>query len=466
MQRRDFVKIAGAAAGSALIAPHIFGKKLLFNKFTSDRPNILLIMTDEQSANAMSWRIGENYLKTPVMDEIARRGTFFNNTYCANPLCVPSRTSIFTGLYPHQTKVQTNSDIKVSVSSIKCMGTIFKEAGYDTGYTGKWHLPFPEKETSAHGFDYMRSIKNNGVDKDVPQSAAEFLKIKRDKPFLLVTSFVDPHNIAEWARGENLPDGEIGTPPSADQCPPLLSNHLPMKNESDADALIRKSFQMNKLFPVGNFDDTKWRQYRWAYYRLIEKVDAQIGKVISALKNSGNYENTLIVFMSDHGDMQGAHLWSQKTILFEEASRVPLIICEPGRSKHEELTPFVNTGIDLLPTLCDYAGIKIPGYLPGRSLKHIGNKEDREYIVVENKMIQGSPVDGIKPEPSGRMVRSKKYKYVVYDIRKRRESLVDLENDPGEMVNLAEEKEYQGVLENHRQSLREWCKKYNDTFAI
>ena len=237
-----------------------------------------------------------------------------------------------------------------------------------------------------------------------------------------------------------------------------------MENETDADSLIRRSYQSNKLFPVSNFDENKWRQYRWAYYRLIEKVDAQIGRVISGLKDSGQYDKTLIVFMSDHGDMQGAHRWSQKTILYDEASRVPLIICEPGSKKHVELSPLVNTGIDLLPTLCDYAGIKAPKDLPGRSLRHTGRKDGPEYIVVENKMIQGSPVDGFKPEPSGRMVRSRKYKYVVYDIGRRKESLVDIEKDPGETVNLAEKKEYHKILMRHRQYLKDWCKKYNDPF--
>jgi arylsulfatase A-like enzyme len=238
-----------------------------------------------------------------------------------------------------------------------------------------------------------------------------------------------------------------------------------MENEPDIIPLIKTSYQKSKLFPVENFDEIKWREYRWAYYRMIEKVDALIGKVVQSLRNSGQYENTVIVFTSDHGDMQGAHGWNQKTVLFEESTRVPLIINEPNRNKQITIDSLVNTGIDILPTLCNYAGIKLPQNYPGISLKD-SEINKREYIVVENKMVQGEPIEGYKPEPSGRMIRSKKYKYCAYDIGKRNESLVDIGNDPGEIRNLARLTEYENVLHQHRQYLIEWCKKYDDSFAV
>jgi len=466
MDRRNFIKVAGVVAGSTILEEQIFGKMLLPKFSTSTKsPNILMIMTDQQAADAMSWRIGTKFLNTPVIDEIASTGIIFSNAYSANPLCVPCRTSIFTGLYPHQTKVQTNSDISEPLAGkIKNMGMFFKEAGYDTGYVGKWHMAYPAKDASVHGFDFMRSIKNNGIDDEIPGGAAEFLMIKRENPFLLVTSFVNPHNICEWARGDKLPDGEIGNPPEIDMCPPAVENLSPMQGEPDIMPIIKKSFQSNRLFPVGNFDEKEWREYRWAYYRLIENVDALIGKVIQSLKQSGNYDNTIIVFTSDHGDMQGAHGWNQKTVLFEESTRVPLIIKEPENRAKTVDSNLVNTGIDILPTLCGYAGIQIPKAYPGVDLKN--SKNDREYIVVENKMVQGESLDGNKPEPSGRMVRSKGYKYCIYDIGERNESLIDLEKDPEEMNNLAGKEKFKKVLEQHRKYLIDWCKKYDDTFAV
>ena len=464
MDRRKFLITAGTFAGASLVGGKVLGKGLPFEKyFQGKRPNILLIMTDQQAVDAMSWKLGKEYLNTPVMDEIASRGTVFTSAYSANPLCVPCRTSIFTGLYPHQTKVQSNSDINEPLAGkVVNIGSIFKDAGYDTGYVGKWHLAFPAKQQETHGFMFMRDIKNVGADNDIPAGAEEFFKIKREKPFLLVTSFVNPHNICEWARGGELPDGEIGEVPAPELCPPRVHNYESMEDEPDLNKLMKKSFQSNRLFPVGNFDENKWRQYRWAYYRMIEKVDALIGKVIQALRNSGEYDNTVIVFTSDHGDMQGAHGWNQKTVFFEESTRVPFIICEPGQKTQYSKDMLVNTGIDILPTLCGYAGISIPDKYPGCNLKD--KPKDREYIVVQNKMVQGEPIDGYKPEPSGRMVRSKKYKYCVYDIGKNNEILIDIENDPGEMKNLANKKEYKEILEQHRRYLEQWQKQYNDTF--
>jgi arylsulfatase A-like enzyme len=241
-----------------------------------------------------------------------------------------------------------------------------------------------------------------------------------------------------------------------------------MKDEPDIIPLIRASYQSNRLFPVGDFDEKKWRQYRWAYFRMIEMVDAHVGKVLQALRDSGQYENTLIVFTSDHGDCQGAHGWNQKTVLFDESSRVPLVVKPPGASKAGTSDLLVNVGLDLLPTLCEYAGVQPPAALPGASLREAvrGNtaKYVRPFVVVENKMVQGDPVGGEKPEPAGRMVRSRRFTYCAYDRGTRRESLVDVEKDPGELVNLAGDPAHRATLNEHRQYLAEWCRTTRDPF--
>src|SRR6185436_7838847 len=107
-----------------------------------------------------------------------------------------------------------------------------------------------------------------------------------DRPFLFVASFVNPHNICEVARGEPLSNGPIGDPPAPDQLPPVPANLAPPRNEPDTMSVMRQSYHATDTFPVGNFTPQKWRELRWAYYRLIEKVDAEIGKVLSALRNA------------------------------------------------------------------------------------------------------------------------------------------------------------------------------------
>lgn len=432
-----------------------------------EKPNILLIITDQQSSESMSNRIGTSYLKTPNMDYLADNGVSFTNAYCANPLSIPSRSSMFTGRYPHEVGIQSNDNKLIDPKEFPSLGTIFSEAGYETGYVGKWHLPFNRKLTDSHGFAYLPDLTGNGDDNLSPGLAIKFLEKDRQQPFFLVVSFMNPHNICQWARGEELPDGPIGDPPVADQCPPLRTNHDPSLNETDIMKLIRTSFQASPTFPVSGFDDGKWRQYIWAYYRMIEKVDGEIGQVIKALQQSGLEKNTVIVFLSDHGDMQGAHHWNQKTVFYEEASKVPFIISSPA-IKAAKSDWLVQTGIDLMPTLCDLAGIPLNTKLPGTSLKQIvsgtSSSVNREYIVVSDHMVQGEPVNGHKPEPEGRMLRNNRFKYWVNSEGEQRETLFDLKNDPGEMVNIAGDTKYLSDLESCRKQLYGWAQDNSDPF--
>ena len=431
------------------------------------KPNILIIMTDELSTESMSCNLGSQYLKTPNLDNLTRQGVSFTRAYCANPLCIPSRSSLFTGRYPHEMGIQTNEAKTIDPLEFPTLGTIFKNAGYETGYVGKWHLPYDRNLSESHGFSYLPNKKGNGADSLSPGLATKFLETKRQHPFLLVVSFMNPHNICQWPRGEKLPDGEIGNPPAAELCPPLRPNSMPSKNETDIMQLMRTSMQSSDAFPVGDFTDDKWRQYIWAYYRLIEKVDGEIGKVLKSLHESGLEKNTLIVFMSDHGDCQGAHRWNQKTVFYEEASKVPFIFNYNGlKSRKSDF--LVQTGIDLLPTLCEFAGIPVPEKSRGVSLKKIisdgSAPKEREYVVVSDQLIQGVAVDGKKPEPEGRMLRNKRFKYWIYNEGTQRETLYDIQNDPGEMVNLAGDPKFMAELKKCRSQLFEWALRYNDPF--
>lgn len=471
MNRRDFMRAAGAVAGSAMTMG-LARSRTVRRAWTGTetRPNILVITTDQQSADALSRRMGPTFLKTPAMDGLAAHGMFFSQAYTANPLCIPARTAMLTGQCPHVTGLQTNDNAASLAGKFGTFGTLLRDAGYDTAYFGKWHVPYPQQNRAAHGFTAMGANKNDGIDAEIPALAEAFIRTSRSAPFLLVTSFVNPHNICEWARGEALKNGPVGDPPAPELCPPAVKNLRPMKDEPDIIPLIRASYQANRLFPVGQFDEKKWRQYRWAYFRMIEMVDAHVGKVLQALRDAGQYENTLIVFTSDHGDCQGAHGWNQKTVLFDESSKVPLVVKPSGASTAGTSDLLVNVGLDLLPTLCDYAGVAAPAALPGASLRDAVSGRtagySRRFVVVENKMVQGEPVGGEKPEPGGRMVRSRRFKYCAYDSGTRRESLVDVERDPGELVNLAGEPAHRATLDEHRQYLAEWCRTTRDPFNV
>jgi len=440
----------------------------------SGKSNILFIITDQQFAEAMSCRMGRQFLHTPTMDRLAQTGTLFTRAYSSNPLCMPWRASVFTGRYPHETGVTQNArpPSNFDPKEFVCLGTYFRRAGYDTAYSGKWHLCFNVKDTNAHGFELVTGKGTADHDAGVTDGAIKFLARPHDQPFVLVASFLNPHNICEWARRlagreQVLNCGEIGEPPPLEQLPPLPANLAPPKNEPDGMTLIRRAYQVESgPFPVGKFTAEDWRKHRWGYYRMIEKVDAEIGKVLAALRQAGLEDNTLIVFTADHGECAGAHGFNQKTVLYDESARVPLIIACKGRTTGATTDKLVNTGIDLLPTMLDFAGLEVPKKLPGRSLLPLALGQPvaawRDHVVVENNMTQTGEVDGFAPTMEGRMVRSERYKYCVFSRGQQRESLVDMQADPGETTNLATEPKYREVLLQHRELLTRFGREHND----
>ncbi len=429
------------------------------------KPNILIIMTDQQFADAMSCAMGDEYLKTPSMDMLAEKGVRFTRAYSPNPLCLPMRTSMATGKFPHETGVLTNSNKKIKAETYPFLGKIFKDAGYETGFFGKWHMAMKEDAIDIHGFDIM----STNTPKLDSRPAVEFIKQKHEKPFFAVASFLSPHEICQWARKEELPGGPIGEMPALEHLPPLKANFGIPENESDIMEYMRKSYHANRRFPVGNYTDEDWRRLRWGYYRLIERADAFVGDISNALKESGQEKNTIVVFLSDHGDCAGSHHWNQKTVFYDESARVPFIIKWEGKTQKSTSDVLMNTGIDMIPTLCEFAGIPIPKGIHGKSLMPVALGEqpdwERNFVVSENHMIQGDPVDGIQLQPSGRMVRSSRYKYCIYSEGENSESLIDMQIDPLEMVNQAGNPEYQTILEQHRNYLDEHAKHTNDTLA-
>ncbi len=175
---------------------------------TTERPNILFIMTDQQSADVMSCRMGRRYLHTPAMDGLARDGVLFSRAYASNPLCMPLRNSLFTGRYPHETGVTKNARPPGGQlgEQFVSMGTYLRNAGYTTAYSGKWHLCLNQKDTNRHGFEILDSKskvqppEDDNYDSRVARGAVRFLERTHQNPFLLVVSLMNPHNICEWAR--------------------------------------------------------------------------------------------------------------------------------------------------------------------------------------------------------------------------------------------------------------------------
>lgn len=427
---------------------------------TLQAPNILVIVTGQQTAGTLS-ALGHPHVSTPHMDQLARTGRVFLNAYCAQPLCRPSWMAMFTGKMPHETGITTNGH-SLQYPSVTAANLI-KQAGYDTAYLGNWPFAIPQTENHIHGFSYLEHTHENLCDNRLATAFATFLKTKRKNPFFIVTSFVNPHDISGWVKGNQNSEGPFMNAPPADECPPLPANFLPPLDEPTVLRLIQTFAP--EIFPSTDWTPERWRQYLWIYYQLIEKTDKQIGHLLHVLQEKGDPDNTIIFFTSDHGEGAAAHRWNHAQVLYEQAIRVPLIISHPDIVAGTDDKHLVSTGLDLLPTWCDYANIDCGNGLSGNSLKPlVNNSKDhikwRELIVCETEFCSDRKSHGI----DGRMLRTARYKYIVYSTGANREQLFDLVNDPGESQSLVKHKELATVLWHHRRLLRQWCKETKDPF--
>ncbi|MGW7584808.1 sulfatase family protein [Kitasatospora sp. NPDC054768] len=410
-------------------------------------PDVVLILTDQQTADAMS-AAGNPYLRTPAMDALAAAGTRYPNAYCAQPLCTPSRASLMTGRLPSTVGVTGNT----GGPEDPLLGRLFTEAGYDCGYGGKWHLP--ELDLPAdRGF--RRIHPAGGDDAGLARAAAEFVRAPRERPFLLVASFLEPHGICEWARGQDPRTGPLPPAPPVPRLPPLPAN-FPVGPYDPALPRLARLAQPH-THPTAEWREDDWRRYRHAYYALVERVDRHIGLLLEALAERGTDRGTVVVFSSDHGDGAGAHRWNQKWALYEECVRVPLVVSAPGVAAGAVDERLVAAGLDLIPTLCDLAGIEGPDGLPGRSVRA---PRPHDSVVVETRW----EIPGFN-NALGRMVRAGRHKYVCYAWGDHREQLFDLAADPGELVNLAVDARHAALLDRFRALLSEHCAEVADPFA-
>lgn len=324
------------------------------------------------------------------------------------------------------------------------------------------------KGIAAYGFDYLIGDEREKL----AEACSNFLRQRHDKPFLLVASFINPHDICYMAidaytkaasrplmypksvrERECLAEAlELPTGMTRDAffkriCPPLPSNfEIP---PGEPRAARDSDWRAFRQYVQQNWSERDWRLHRWAYARLTERVDQHIDVVLNALDASGLRKNTVVVLTSDHGDMDSAHRLEHKSMPYEEATRVPMIISYPDAAPagHVDRTHLVSTALDLIPTVCDFADVPIPSALKGRSIKPLttgkgGELPWRECLVAENE--------------ASRVLWSAQYKYVVYDHGQPREMLIDLKDDPGEMRNLAVEAKHQSDLKRHRRWLRWW----------
>jgi len=428
------------------------------------RPDVLLLLTDQQAASAMSAH-GELPLATPHMDGLAARGVRFTRSYCTAPLCSPARASLITARMPHETGVERNG--QAVPARFPNLGTRFREAGYRTVWVGKWHLPSPYPSgpgglagREVAGFDYVPvdasrdKRRGSAVDAEVARLAMAELQRDDPRPLLLVVSLLNPHDIALDAR-EALPALDD------DASLPALPEGFAAPVDEPAFLARIRADRGERLEQHGGdsaWDARRWRLYLRDYYALVEQVDTQIGRVLSALDDSPRRASTLVALTSDHGNGLARNAWALKGGWLDDVIGVPFVLAWPGVLPEGRVdSTHIVSGVDLAPTLLDYAGL--PPGSGGRSLRACLTDPrvvGREHAVVELRT---------RFDDRARVLRSHDFKYVLTTPidGAREELLYDLRVDPLEHHDLVSDPRYADELARHRAWLRAWALETHDT---
>ena len=429
----------------------------------TSKPNVLFLFADDQRADALGIN-GNPYIQTPTIDQLGREGSRFSNAYVMGgvhgAICMSSRAMLFSGKNLYKVTDKLSGEHTMTMS--------FAAAGYRTFGTGKWHN---EKEAFEASFQEAKNVYLGGMANhyDLPlrdygsdgklgeptrkgysteqfaQAAIDFIKDhgqrNTDQPFFCYVAFTAPHDpySPEANYINHYPDGTL----------PLPGNYMPYH-----------PFEFDQL-TVRDENLTGWprkpeviQMILSDYYALVTHLDTQIAKILNALKETGQYDNTIIVYAADNGLAAGSHGLLGKQSLYEHSSKVPLIIKGPGVPQDQELDAFAYIH-DLFPTLAELAGIPDPSDIDGISLVPVihGEKDGvRDALYTSYRR-------------TVRAVRNKKYKLIRYPERDYTQ-LFDLENDPLEITNLAEKAEYQSKKSEMMELMETWQHNFQDTVKL
>lgn len=438
------------------------------------RPNILWICTDQQRWDTIH-ALGNDHIRTPNMDRLVREGTAFDAAFCQSPICTPSRASFLTGLYPSTVHGTTNGNI-VWEEAAPLITKLLADAGYDCGLVGKFHLaggwhrvePRP-KDDGYRVFEWSHAPRNDwpeghawkdwveakGHDlgelcKDMSQMPPELHReywcteraidfIEGDhggKPWLMTVNYYYPH--PPFTPPQSYRDRYN----AADLPAPLF-------RESDLEAQTRlKAIDFQSV--VRRPEEFDALDKKAAYYGMIEFLDDLTGMLLESLERTGQLDNTLIIFMSDHGETLGDHGLIEKGCRFYEGLvRVPLIFRWPDQVQAGVVSRALVELTDIVPTLLDICEIEYPDKMMGRSLWPIlsgqaGPQQHRDFVRCEYyRTLMPGPETGFEGTYAT-MIRDARYKLVVYHGHNLGE-LFDLEDDPGEFTNLWDNPAYAEV---------------------
>jgi arylsulfatase A-like enzyme len=430
------------------------------------RPNILFLLSDDQRPDTIR-HLGNPHIETPHLDSLARRGVAFTRAVCANPICTPSRAEILSGCSGFRNGV-IDFGRKID-PQLKLWPQALAAAGYHTWYVGKWHN---DGKPIRRGFEATRGLFAGGgrkfwkdqvdwkgtavsgyrgwifqddegklfpdlgvgvtpdISSQFADAAIELIRRKEKQPFFLQVCFTAPHDPLFFPTG--------------------------YKDKYSADDVpLPKNFLAEHPFDHGNFDGRDERLLAWprtpkmvrellaVYYAVISHMDEQIGRIIDSLRETGQLDNTIVIFSSDHGLAVGSHGLRGKQSMYEHTINVPLILAGPAIPPGETRAAQVYLR-DLYPTTCELADIAIPDTVQGKSFANVlagTQKEIHPHVFCYFRDKQ-------------RMIRDSRWKLIHYPTIDRWQ-LFDLDDDPHEMHDLASDTAHAQVLEELRGKLHE-----------
>lgn len=409
------------------------------------KPNLLFLLADQWRAQTLV-SAGDVDLKAPNLHRLAREGIHFSRAYASNPACSPSRASVLTGRYPHACRMPRDS-VLLPLEE-KCISEELREAGYATGYIGKWHLDgegepgFVPPGPRRRGFTYWAAfnrghryydstyyrdednpIQPGGFEPDYQADlAVDFIRRNAAHPFYLYVSWGPPH---------------------APRKPPPEYARLYDSRE----------FHLRSNVPKSLAGET--RKAHAGYYGLCTAVDNSAGRVLRALDEAGIAGDTIVVFTADHGDMLGSHGLNGSSVPYEESARIPLLMRYPRMIAAGQANDMLISNVDLMPTLLSFAGARTPMEVQGRDLSRL--------------ILHGAGARSESVYCQGRLGAAGEWRMVVRGLDKvvvNREftltHLYNLGQDPYEMENLAGEPGHERKRDEMKAILGDWMRRMGD----
>jgi arylsulfatase A-like enzyme len=483
MNRREFVQSGIAASLLTGIENDAAAKTP-----AKQKPNVLYVFDDEHRFQSMPGEPCSDPVEAPNLDAFRKQNLSMDRCISNYPLCSPYRGILMTGLWPYQNGI-TQNWIQLG-TNFQSLGHTFANAGYRTAYVGKWHLSGPGHDRvfvpagpHRQGFQdwhvwgavdkhmsYSFTFNQDTGEKIQPEGYQTTLMTDQavkiihenhsDKPWMMIVSWHPPHFPVDDA-------------PEADE------QHFANKKVS-----LRPNIKTGPSMRSHVSSEEAIEKFHRGYYAHIRAVDREFGRLIKALDDTGQAENTIVVFTSDHGEMAGSHGRMYKQVPFEESARVPFAIRYPGMTPKGKRSDALFASIDIYPTLCGLAGIPIPPGIKGRDFSATlqgKSTAESEVVFLMNQVAPLEEQNPVNPDapikvdnsdangggyapPDFRGLRSKTHTYAVASDGKW--LLYDNTKDPYQQHNLIDDPSQRPLIEHFNGLIEAWLKEAGDPFEL